>query len=109
MIKAQGGIFGWVGRSDPLIAALAAARNEGEADDHCCFRTSEAAPKPAVEPAPGWWVPGDWNGFFGLFTNVLLNVIVITGLCLGVVKLPDNIVFGRILPALGVALPIGNL
>jgi hypothetical protein len=22
------------------------------------------------------WVAGDWNGFFGLFTNVLLNVIV---------------------------------
>jgi AGZA family xanthine/uracil permease-like MFS transporter len=39
---------------------------------------------------PRWWVPGDWNGFFGLFTNVLLNVIVITGLCLGVVKLPDR-------------------
>ena len=48
-----------------------------------------------------WWVPGDWNGFFGLFTNVVLNVIVLTGLCLGVVKLPDDIVFGRILPALG--------
>jgi len=59
--------------------------------------------------APRWWVPGDWNGFFGLFTNVLLNVIVITGLCLGVVKLPEGIVFGRILPALGIALPIGNL
>jgi AGZA family xanthine/uracil permease-like MFS transporter len=58
---------------------------------------------------PSWWVPGDWNGFFGLFTNVALNVIVLTGLCLGVVKLPDGIVFGRILPALGVALPIGNL
>ena len=56
-----------------------------------------------------WWVPGDWNGFFGLFTNVALNVIVLTGLCLGVVKLPDDIVFGRILPALGIALPIGNL
>src|SRR5215471_1711285 len=63
-----------------------------------------------VRAAPiRWWVPGDWNGFFGLFTNVLLNVIVITGLCLGVVKLPEDIVFGRILPALGVALPIGNL
>jgi AGZA family xanthine/uracil permease-like MFS transporter len=61
------------------------------------------------EAAPRWWVPGDWNGFFGLFTNVLLNVIVITGLCLGVVKLPEGIVFGRILPALGIALPIGNL
>ena len=47
--------------------------------------------------------------FFGLFTNVLLNVIVLTGLSLGVVKLPDDIVFGRILPALGIALPIGNL
>ena len=56
-----------------------------------------------------WWVPGDWNGFFGLFTNVVLNVIVLTGLCLGVVHLPADTVFGRILPALGIALPIGNL
>ena len=58
---------------------------------------------------PRWWVPEDWNGFFGLFTNVALNVIVLTGLCLGVVKMPDGIVFGRVLPALGIALPIGNL
>ena len=56
-----------------------------------------------------WWVPGDWNGFFGLFTNVVLNVIVLTGLCLVVVNLPEDVVFGRILPALGIALPIGNL
>jgi AGZA family xanthine/uracil permease-like MFS transporter len=54
-------------------------------------------------------VPGDWNGFFGLFTNVVLNVIVLTGLCLFVVKLPEDLVFGRILPALGIALPLGNL
>src|ERR1700733_3539008 len=58
---------------------------------------------------PLWWVPGDWNGFFGLFTNVALNVIVLTGFCLGVVKMPEDIVFGRVLPALGIALPIGNL
>ena len=56
-----------------------------------------------------WWVPGDWNAFFGLFTNVVLNVIVLTGLCLGVVKMPDSLVYYRILPALGIALPIGNL
>src|SRR5215813_10162856 len=63
-----------------------------------------------VRAAPiRWWVPGDWNGFFGLFTNVVLNVIVLTGLCLGVIKLPGDIVFGRILPALGIALPLGNL
>ena len=34
---------------------------------------------------------------------------MLTGLCLDVVKLPEEIVYGRILPALGIALPIGNL
>jgi len=63
----------------------------------------------ATQSEPRWWVPGDWNGFFGLFTNVALNVIVLTGLCLGVVKMPEGVVFGRVLPALGIALPIGNL
>ncbi|MDP3208215.1 MAG: hypothetical protein Q8M65_03620, partial [Rhodoglobus sp.] len=56
-----------------------------------------------------WWVKGDWNGLFGLGTNVLLNVIVLSGLCLAVIQMPDNIVFGRILPALGIALPLGNI
>jgi adenine/guanine/hypoxanthine permease len=56
-----------------------------------------------------WWVPGDWNAFFGLFTNVALNVIVLSGLVLGVVKLPNDVVFGRILPALAIALPLGNI
>src|SRR5262249_113212 len=55
------------------------------------------------------WVPGDWNAFFGFFTNVALNVLVATGLSLGVVRLPTDIVLGRILPALGIALPIGNI
>ncbi len=56
-----------------------------------------------------WWTKGDWNGLFGLGTNVLLNVIVLTGLCLAVVKIPDTTVYGRILPALGIALPLGNI
>jgi AGZA family xanthine/uracil permease-like MFS transporter len=63
----------------------------------------------AAEGEVRFWVAGDWNGFFGLFTNVLLNVIVLTGLCLGVVQIPADTVFGRILPALGIALPLGNL
>jgi len=58
---------------------------------------------------PRLWVPGDWNAFFGLGTNVLLNVLVLSTLVLFVIKLPDNVVYGRILPALGIALPIGNL
>src|SRR5262245_47195386 len=56
-----------------------------------------------------WWVPGDWNAFFGLFTNVILNVIVLSTLSLFVVQLSPDIVYGRILPALGIALPLGNL
>src|SRR3954471_24338009 len=56
-----------------------------------------------------WWVGGDWNAFFGLFTNVVLNVLVLSGLVLGVIEMPGDIVFGRILPALGIALPLGNL
>ncbi len=63
----------------------------------------------AAQYMPRWWVLGDWNAFFGLFTNVLLNVIVLTTLCLFVIEMPGDIVFGRILPALGIALPIGNL
>jgi AGZA family xanthine/uracil permease-like MFS transporter len=56
-----------------------------------------------------WWTRGDWNGLFGLGTNVLLNVIVLTGLCLFVVQIPGDTVYGRILPALGIALPLGNI
>ncbi len=58
---------------------------------------------------PRLWVAGDLNAFFGLFTNVLLNVLVLSGLTLFVVQLPGDTVYGRILPALGVALPLGNL
>ena len=58
---------------------------------------------------PRIWASGDLNAFFGLFTNILLNVLVLTGLALGVVNIPAETVFGRILPALGIALPLGNI
>ncbi len=58
---------------------------------------------------PRLWVPGDWNAFFGLGTNVLLNVLVLSGLALFVVGIPADTVYGRILPALAIALPLGNL
>ncbi len=56
-----------------------------------------------------WWVSGDTNAFFGLGFNVLVNVLVLSGLCIGVVKIPGADVFGVILPALGVQLLIGNV
>jgi len=50
------------------------------------------------------WTPGDWNAFFGFGTNILVNMLVITGLLRFVLKMPDSLVFGRILPALGLML-----
>ena len=54
------------------------------------------------------WVRGDTNAFFGLGFNVLVNVLVLTTLCTGVVQIPKSDVFGKILPALGIALVAGN-
>ena len=50
---------------------------------------------------PRLWTPGDWNAFFGFGTNILVNMLVLTGLLRFVLKMPDDIVFGRILPAMG--------
>ena len=56
------------------------------------------ASKPAI------WAPGDWNALFGFGTNILLNILVLTGLLRFVMKMPDSLVFGRILPACGLML-----
>jgi adenine/guanine/hypoxanthine permease len=47
------------------------------------------------------WVPGDWNAFFGFGTNILVNLLTLTALLRFVLKMPDTLVFGRILPATG--------
>ncbi len=55
------------------------------------------------------WTSGDTNAFFGLGFNVMVNVLVLTGLCLDVVHIPGSDVFGVILPAMGIQLLIGNV
>src|ERR1700733_8207038 len=64
--------------------------------------TSMTAEKSGFKPA--LWTPGDWNAFFGFGTNILVNMLVLTGLLRFVLKMPDTLVFGRILPALGLML-----
>jgi AGZA family xanthine/uracil permease-like MFS transporter len=54
--------------------------------------------------SPKLWTSGDWNAFFGFGTNILVNMLVLTGLLRFVIKMPDAVVFGRILPALGLML-----
>ena len=58
---------------------------------------------------PLWWVPGDWNAFFGFGTNILVNLLTLTGLLRFVLKMPDEMVFGRILPATGLMLCLSTL
>ena len=53
---------------------------------------------------PKLWVNGDWNALFGFGTNILVNVLVLTGLLRFVLQMPDALVFGHILPALGLML-----
>ncbi|HEY3914648.1 MAG TPA: regulator [Verrucomicrobiae bacterium] len=58
---------------------------------------------------PKLWVPGDWNAFFGFGTNILVNLLTLTGLLRFVLKMPDQLVFGRILPATGLMMCLSTL
>src|ERR1700675_3103674 len=58
---------------------------------------------------PALWTPGDLNAFFGFGTNILVNMLVLTGLLRFVLKMPDELVFGRILPAAGLMMALSTL
>ena len=57
------------------------------------------APMTGDRREPALWTSGDWNAFFGFGTNILVNMLVLTGLLRFVLKMPDSLVYGRILPA----------
>jgi adenine/guanine/hypoxanthine permease len=58
---------------------------------------------------PKIWTPGDWNAFFGFGTNILVNLLTLTALLRFVLKMPDDLVFGRILPATGLMMFLSTL
>jgi AGZA family xanthine/uracil permease-like MFS transporter len=59
--------------------------------------------------SPALWTSADWNAFFGFGTNILVNMLVLTGLLRFVLKMPDSLVFGRILPALGLMMCLSTM
>src|SRR5437588_4103170 len=63
----------------------------------------------ATAKRPALWTAGDWNAFFGFGTNILVNMLVLTGLLRFVLKMPDSLVFGRILPALGLMMCLSTM
>ena len=117
MIAAQGGIFGWVAPSADLLGRAArpaavsrparlASEEPAPVTERPC---RHAAPPIRGRVRPAVLGPRRHNAFFGLGFNVLVNVLVLTALCLFVVNIPGDDVFGTILPALGIALVIGNV
>lgn len=63
----------------------------------------------AILGRPQIWRPGDWNALFGFGTNILVNMLVLTSLLRYVLKMPDAIVFGRILPAVGLMMCLSTV
>ncbi len=57
----------------------------------------------------GWFVRGDVDGFFGLFIDNLLQLMLIGALCKYACGLPDELVVGRILPGAALSILLGNL
>ncbi|HEY3346806.1 MAG TPA: NCS2 family permease, partial [Nitrospirota bacterium] len=56
-----------------------------------------------------WWRKGDLDGFFGLFVDNLIQLILIVTLCGAVLGFPPEMVYGRILPGVAVSLLVGNI
>lgn len=50
------------------------------------------------------WQKSDLDGFFGLFTNNITNILVMTGALVFTVGMPFDLVYGRIMPAIGVGM-----
>ena len=63
---------------------------------------------PATVSAPRWFVAGDLDGFLGLGLDNLIQILLILGLCRGVLGYPDTLLLGTILPATGISLLVGN-
>ena len=49
----------------------------------------------------------DLSAYWALFTDNLTNLIVLSGICKFVFKMPDEIVFGRIVPGAAIAILLG--
>jgi adenine/guanine/hypoxanthine permease len=71
--------------------------------------TTTASTAVPADFRPKLWAPGDWNAFFGFGTNILVNMLTLTILLRFVLKMPESIVFGRILPAMGLMMCLSTM
>ena len=62
-----------------------------------------------TQSTPRWFVKGDLDGWLGLGLDNLIQLLLILSLCGGVLGYPAELIFGKILPGVGVSLLVGNL
>jgi len=58
-------------------------------------------------PLP-FFVRGDIDGFIGLFIDNLVNLLIITGLCIAL-GMPPSLVYGKIIPGTALSVLAGNI
>jgi AGZA family xanthine/uracil permease-like MFS transporter len=56
-----------------------------------------------------WWSRGDFDGFVGLFIDNLVQLLVILGLCGGLLEFESSLILERILPGAAISLILGNV
>ena len=67
------------------------------------------APTAIATAANRWFVPGDWNGFFGLVVDNLSILAFIAAALIGIFGFPPEVVFQRMFPGTALGVLIGNL
>jgi AGZA family xanthine/uracil permease-like MFS transporter len=60
-------------------------------------------------PAQPWFVSGDFDGFFGLAIDNLIQFLLIVGLCGGVLGFPTSLLLERVLPGAALSILFGNV
>jgi AGZA family xanthine/uracil permease-like MFS transporter len=58
---------------------------------------------------PRWLAPGDWNAFFGLALDNTTQLVILSGLLIGVFKFPADLVLGRMVPGTAAGVLIGDV
>ncbi len=56
-----------------------------------------------------WVAKGDVNAFFGLMLDNLTNLVILSGLLIGVFNFPTDIVFFKMIPGTAIGILCGNI
>jgi AGZA family xanthine/uracil permease-like MFS transporter len=71
--------------------------------------TARARARHRRAPAAPWYAPGDVGAFFGLVVDNLTNLVVLSGLLVGVFGFPADLVLYRIVPGTALGVLVGDL